>query len=303
MVVASVPITSFAKNGDVIGYTKYSDIGAYINHYPITSYNINGYTSVVAEDLRNYGFNVEWNEEERSLRITRNSTANQITPYGTVYKYSAKAGQNAFPYLESDITTYVNGQKVDSFNINGSICIYMNALAPYGDVAWVPEVRAVKIWIDGLPINSYIPLPEAPAQQTSINPIQQTTSIASQQNIADIFEISIDPTANGEASYVELYVTNNSNKNIVLSSLKFCSNLWEFKKGLTITVSPGVKRRISIYPDYTTRMYYTTFGTGLYRENKINVSAESLASVAVEYADGTESHRVYFNCNGIQRWD
>ena len=301
MVAASVQVTSFAKSGDVIGYTKYSDIGAYINHYPITSYNINGYTSVVAEDLRNYGFYVEWNGEERSLKITINPTATQITPYGTVYKYSAKAGQNAFPYLESDITTYVNGQKVDSFNINGRTCIYMEALAPYGDVVWVPEVRALKMWVDGLPINSYIPLSEAPVQQVSSNTIQKTTSIAAQQNIADIFEISIDPTANGAASYVQLYVTNKSNKDIILSSLNFCSNLWQFKKGLTITVSPGVKQPVSIYTDVTTRQYYTTtYGT---KKNTINVSAESLASVGVKYADGTDSHRVYFNCNGIQRWD
>ncbi len=127
--------TTYAKTGDVLGYAKYTDISAYINHYPITSYNINDYTAVVAEDLRNYGFNVEWNGENRSLFITKNADATQITPYGTVYKHSAKAGQNSFPYLQTDIVTYVNGSKVDSFNIDGRTCIYIDALSPYGEVA------------------------------------------------------------------------------------------------------------------------------------------------------------------------
>ena len=151
-----------AKVGDVIGYTKYSDISAYINHYPITSYNINGYTAVVAEDLRNYGFNVEWNGDERSLKITRNTAAKAITPYGRVYKYSSKSGQDAFPYLESDIVTYVNRQRVDSFNINGNTCVYMEALKPYGEVVWVPEARALKMTIDGLPMTDYKAIEEAP---------------------------------------------------------------------------------------------------------------------------------------------
>jgi len=154
--------TSFAKTGDVIGYAKYTDISAYINHYPITSYNINDYTAVVAEDLRNYGFNVEWNGDSRSLFITKNDTATQITPYGTVYRYSAKAGQKSFPYLQTDIITYVNGNQVESFNIDGKTCVYIDSLAPYGEVAWVPEIRAIKLWIESLPIKDYVPIEEEP---------------------------------------------------------------------------------------------------------------------------------------------
>ena len=159
--------TAFAKTGDVIGYAKYTDISAYINHYPITSYNINDYTAVVAEDLRNYGFNVEWNSDSRSLFITKNDTATQITPYGTVYRYSAKAGQKSFPYLQTDIITYVNGNQVESFNIDGKTCVYIDSLAPYGEVAWVPEIRAIKLWIESLPIKDYEPIEEEPTIEGS----------------------------------------------------------------------------------------------------------------------------------------
>lgn len=157
MILGMVTVT-YAKTGDILGYAKYTDISAYINHYPITSYNINDYTAIVAEDLRNYGFNVVWDGENRSLSITKNSDATQITPYGTVYKYSAKAGQNSFPYLQTDIVTYVNGSAVESFNIDGKTCVYMDALSSYGDVIWVPEIRAIKMWISDLPQTTYQPL-------------------------------------------------------------------------------------------------------------------------------------------------
>ena len=154
-------VTICSKSGDVIGYAKYTDISAYINNYPITSYNINGYTAVVAEDLRNYGFSVEWNESDRSLSITRNNNSTEITPYGAVYKYASKAGKNAYPYLETDIVTFVNGIKVKSFNINGNTCVYIDSLAPYGEVSWNPDIRVINLWIEELPSKEYAPLEEA----------------------------------------------------------------------------------------------------------------------------------------------
>ena len=156
-----IPTTSFSENGDIIGYAKYTDISAYINHYPITSYNINDYTVVVAEDLRNYGFNVVWDGNNRALYITKNPFAMDIIPGEKVYKYASVAGQNSHPYVETDIKTFVDGNWVESFNINGETCIYMDSLTPYGEVAWVPEIRAVKLWINGLPMKDFEYLEEA----------------------------------------------------------------------------------------------------------------------------------------------
>ena len=115
---------AFAKVGDVIGYAIYTDIVAYINNYPIMSYNVNDYTVVVAEDLRKYGFDVEWNEKTRSLHISKGD-ATTITPYGTIYSYASKKGQKSMPYLETDIKTYINGTEIDSYNINVSTVVNM----------------------------------------------------------------------------------------------------------------------------------------------------------------------------------
>ncbi len=167
-----LPTFAYAKPGDVLGYAKYTDISAYINHYPITSYNINGYTVVVAEDLRNYGFDVTWNQYSRSLYIKR-SSAKSITPYGTIYKYESKLGQNSMPYLETDIRTYVNGSLVGSYNIDGKTVINIEDLRPYGEVVWVPEIRAIKMWITDLPQATYKEL-------TDISAVGKTTTTSSQ---------------------------------------------------------------------------------------------------------------------------
>ncbi|MDD6484506.1 MAG: hypothetical protein PUF72_08020 [Clostridiales bacterium] len=153
--------TSYAKTGDILGYAKYTDISAYINHYPIKSYNINDYTAIVAEDLNNYGFDVVWDETNRTLSVTRGST-NTIEGTSNVYKYSYKAGQNSIAYVETDVVTYLNGQKVESFNIGGQTCIYIDALSVCGEVSWVPEARAIKLWISDLPVKDYAAVEEVP---------------------------------------------------------------------------------------------------------------------------------------------
>ena len=56
------------KVGDAIGNVLYTDIVTYIDGYAIRSYNINGYTYIVAEDLLMYGFSVVWNGAAKTLK-------------------------------------------------------------------------------------------------------------------------------------------------------------------------------------------------------------------------------------------
>lgn len=261
--------TASAKIGDIIGYTKYSDIAVYINHYPITSYNINGKTAVVAEDLANYGFNVLWNEYTRSLNITRNTFATEITPFGKVYRYTAKAGQDAFPYLESDIVVYVNGNIVESFNINGKICIYINSLTPYGEVAWVPEVRAVKMWIDGLPINTYAPLEEEHDYSAAYKKLKAGI-IAKGDEVSDGYEIyhTLDNTEyrivwlnelnspKQSVGFMELFEANG--KRILTRLVVFEDNSAPMV-GLSYTDADGEWKNYGIYESPQVNIFYSEF--------------------------------------------
>lgn len=146
-----------AKIGDVYTYTKYTDINAYINNYVIPSYNIEGYTGVVAEDLRYYGFDVVWSETERTLKITRNTSVNKIETYLQPTQTSPiYLGKNAYSVLITDIRTFINDIEVVSYNIGGKTVIRFDSLAAFGDVNWDENARKIKLWVrDGLKESSY----------------------------------------------------------------------------------------------------------------------------------------------------
>ena len=113
-----------AKVGDIIGTALHTDIVAYINHYAIPSYIANGQSCIVVEDLKNFGFNVIWNSDDRSLEVSRNTntTVNEIT----VNKFE-KTGTKFSDILQTDINVYVNGKQLTSYALNGytPVCEYI----------------------------------------------------------------------------------------------------------------------------------------------------------------------------------
>ena len=143
---------AYAALGDIEAYTTYTDICAYINHYIIESYNINGYTVVIAEDLANYGFDVIWDGDLRRLNITRNYNTNNITPYSIPYETAPNmVGKQALPVLSTDIKTFVNGVEAKSYNVDGRTVVDFESLSAFGPVQWNPELRNIKLWVeDGL---------------------------------------------------------------------------------------------------------------------------------------------------------
>lgn len=153
-----------AKVGDVIGFTRYTDIVASINNHNIASFNIDGYTGVVAEDLRNYGFDVTWVAEERALYITRGTTNNVASTYVAPKIRSSVLGTKAQNILYTDIKCYINGNYVQSYNINGQTIINFNDLNCFGSVAYDNATRKLELTVnDGLafrPNSWYTNLPK-----------------------------------------------------------------------------------------------------------------------------------------------
>lgn len=260
LAVGTLPV-SYAKNGDILGYAKYTDISAYINHYPITSYNINNHTYVIAEDLGNYGFAVTWNPYNRSLTIKR-SSSKKITPYGQFYSYASKRGLNAMPYLETDIKTYANNRLIQSYNVNGKTAVNIEDLNSFGKVVWVPEVRAIKMWIDDLPQTTYKALPDIsttyPKATTTTSTNTQSQNTAPQNTsptkytpelkASDIdVELGI-PHIGEKNSFLYITITNNSTSDIIIPEQIFRVNgyLWfhDKLKGKVLIISPGRYTRI-----------------------------------------------------------
>lgn len=123
-----------------------SDIKAYIDYTPIRSYNIDGYTYVIAEELRNYGFDVIWNNDERTLKINRKELT---TPIYTKELFDADSDPVSSSYLiyPTDIKTYLNSIEANSFNIGGQTVIQIDELSKFGNFEWDAENREVKVTI------------------------------------------------------------------------------------------------------------------------------------------------------------
>jgi hypothetical protein len=132
LLLAGVSGTAYsAVPGEIIGAVLYTDVVAYIDGYPIRSYNIAWNTYIVAEDLMQYGFSVRWIPEEEKLVIDPEHLGTPDT-YSASYvpeKNTHVAGEYAMPYLYTNITTWIGEKQITGYNIGGYTCIWMDDLA------------------------------------------------------------------------------------------------------------------------------------------------------------------------------
>jgi len=139
--------------GYPIGDVLYSDITAYISRTAfeagdaIPTSVINGKTLVVVEDLLRYGFDVKWNNNERTLKVELNKSK-KITPLPVAKDTTHKPGTFKCKYLYTDIKTYLSGVEVGSYAINGVTLIDFELLKKYGKLTWDGKAREIRLLID-----------------------------------------------------------------------------------------------------------------------------------------------------------
>lgn len=138
-----VPGVPKIKNGDPLGNVLYSNITAYVNGSQIPTSTIAGKTLVAVEDLVNYGFDVTWNNKDRSLRVELNKSK-KITPL-SVEKNTRPTGTVKCKYVYTDIKTYISGEQVKSYAIDGVTLIDFELLAKYGTLNWRPVAREIHL--------------------------------------------------------------------------------------------------------------------------------------------------------------
>ena len=135
------------KPGQVANSVLNTDIKAFIDGYPIRSYNIDGYTSIVVEDLNQYGFSVVYNNNERTLKIDNVNGA--IT---SSYKHvlnSKPIGSKAMDVYYTDIRTYVKSKSTSGYlnaygyNVNGLTLIRIDNLDEFGNIVWDQNARTI----------------------------------------------------------------------------------------------------------------------------------------------------------------
>lgn len=142
LVVCFCASLTVSANGRIIGSYVNTDIIAYIDGMAINSYNIEGWTGVVAEDLSSYGFDVIWNGSERTLCVD-NKENKPINGTFDVAVNKKPIGSYAGNIYATDIKTYVAGEEVKAFNIGGRTIIYIDELLRVGDVKWYEFERKI----------------------------------------------------------------------------------------------------------------------------------------------------------------
>ena len=161
MIVMSV--SAFAKAGDFVGGSKFSDIVVYINHYAIPSTNYNGDMYVNIQELKNYGFATSWNQDTKTTTV-KLSGETTIYPIDTYMPAPLNVGKYEWSFCETDVKVNINGKYVQAYGSGGEeILIKAKDLANLDNVSynWVPEIKSVKIWINnGLEMRSTPQYPE-----------------------------------------------------------------------------------------------------------------------------------------------
>ena len=158
LIMCAAATASAYNNGDVIDTVAYSNLDTYVNNYPIRAYYLHGRQVICAEDLRGYGFTVDWNETDRTLTVTPEYDTEYIE-----YNYDIKNEQNlwhrkAYDVCYSDIVVYLNGEELEAYAIDGQMMIPIRALEDLGRCEYSAEENYSKLFVDGLPEAEYRPL-------------------------------------------------------------------------------------------------------------------------------------------------
>lgn len=128
------PVSAAAPR--LIDYARCTDIVAAINGHAIRSFNVCGHVAVPAEELRGFGFRVNWDENARTLHISRAETLPNVWPDYTPPVYDRPVGERAFPAYTTDIRAYADGALIDCFTVSGEVLVWLRSLCAFGSVKW-----------------------------------------------------------------------------------------------------------------------------------------------------------------------
>lgn len=147
-IFASAALYTGVSAGNIAGEVISTDIVAFIDEQPIEGYNINDHTYITAEELRGYGFDVQWDAEARTLSIMRDRDAEKVLfdrAKLNVKKTDVVPRQHVYDVYDTDIVTYMNGEVCDAYNVDGQTLVMIDELQRYGYFNYDNGTRTVKI--------------------------------------------------------------------------------------------------------------------------------------------------------------
>lgn len=294
IIITAVPVSAY-KIGDTVGYALTTDIVATINGYHIPSYNVDGHTYIVVEDLKYYGFAVYYDNSSRSLSVSRDYSQSWVSKSYTkpsVLPYHV--GKRAHSLLYTDIKTYLDGYYTHSYNINGQTIIRFDALSAYGGVSYDNGKREISLGLSGLNYNP------SPVDRSNV-------SLTSGMAVSDYRELNLFLSNFSEAYYDpdDSYYTNSDEQKIMFAYLHAIINYnsMRFSEGAYYGISASNVDTILYRFFGKTVPHRTPSGSKVwkYKNGKFLIPAadgESYGNFSLAtgmYPNGNGTYRVTFN--------
>lgn len=207
---ASFPAMAY-NIGDLIGHALTTDIVATINGYDIPSYNVNGHTYIVAEDLKYYGFTVWYDDTIRSLFIERDTTQSWVSKsYTKPNVTTSQIGKKAHKLLYTDIRTYIGKSSIPGYNIDGQTIIRFDSLSAFGGVTYDNSKREISLSLSGL---NYNPNPINRKTTSNINQYTSSTypgtTLPTYTSVTGVRLKEERESSDGDSIYVYTYTGSN----------------------------------------------------------------------------------------------
>lgn len=149
-VIMTLGIGSLAYASEQIGTVKYSKNIAYINNFPIPSYDYEGHTMIMVETLEKYGFDLPWEESTKTKCIIRGSRR-QIDPIPTFAPQEDKIGKVVDNLYTTDVKIYLGNydKQIPCYtNSTGYLFFNIDHMSYFGQVEKLAEENIVNVWVD-----------------------------------------------------------------------------------------------------------------------------------------------------------
>lgn len=142
----------FAAAGDRYDSIYYTDLRTFVNGSEMPTFMYNGsepHAVIIAEDLKDYGFDVSYDESTAVLSI-KYAPDKQVTPMPPE-SYSGNSGEKAFKVTSgSGVTVVLNDgltehKLTDVYNIGGYMCVSVDEFSGIYDFSWNEAEKAAYI--------------------------------------------------------------------------------------------------------------------------------------------------------------
>lgn len=134
----------FSASAEIVGSVLTTDIKAYVDHFLVPSYNIDGYTAVIVRDLENYGFTVLWDQHAKRVDFYKDFSrpCEPIVPSYT----SLDVGTKLYDVHSTDIRVFYRGTEIPAYNIDGRTVVRLRDLALVGEPVFDANAKTVDVY-------------------------------------------------------------------------------------------------------------------------------------------------------------